>query len=120
MGKRILVVDDSPMAVKFHSYLLRMLGLEVDHAENGFLALEKVLLRDYQLIITDINMPKMDGYEFIKEVRAQGQTMPIIVVSTEDQYRDRDQGLDAGANHYLVKPVEPQRFVQLIKELLVG
>lgn len=120
MKRKILVVDDSEIVRNFHSYILKVMGYEVVTAENGAVALEKFLVDKYDLLITDINMPKMDGYEFIKGVRESGCQIPIVVISTEDEYKDRMKGLKAGANIYMVKPTEPEKLVSTIKKLLVN
>lgn len=118
MKKKVLIVDDSKVVKNFHSYILKMLGFEIKTADDGMMALEKVLVEHFDLIITDINMPKMDGYEFIKQVRQRKFKVPIIVVSTEDEYKDRLRGIRSGANIYLVKPTEPEQMVATVKKLL--
>ncbi len=118
MFKRILIVDDSEMVRNYHSFILKMFKYEVSTAENGMVALEKVLGDNYNLIVTDINMPKMDGYELIKKIRENGIDTPIIVISTEDEVRDKMKGLRHGANTYMVKPTEPEKLVSTINLLL--
>jgi two-component system chemotaxis response regulator CheY len=118
--KRILVVDDSEMVRNFHSYIIKMFGYEVDTAENGAVALEKLLGKQYQLLLTDINMPKMDGYELIKNVHDQGITIPIIIISTEDEYNDSLTGTKKGDGIHMLKPTNPEKLVKTIKMLLQG
>ena len=117
-GKRVLIVDDSEMVRNFHSYIIRMLGFETGTAENGVVALEKLLGEEYQMLITDINMPKMDGYELIRNVRENGISIPIIVVSTEEEYRSRFSGLDPSPSLHMVKPTDPEKLISTIKMLL--
>jgi two-component system, chemotaxis family, chemotaxis protein CheY len=116
--KKILVVDDSEIARNYHSYILRIFEYDVSTAENGVEALEKVLLYDYDLVLTDINMPKMDGYEFITKVRENEIETPIVIVSTEDELKIEKNGFEKGANTYLVKPTDPEELVKKVNYLL--
>lgn len=116
--KRILIVDDSEMVRNFHSYIIRMFGYQTGTAENGAVALEKLLTEEYQLLVTDINMPKMDGYELIKNVRENGISIPVIVVSTEEEYKLRFSGEELGPNLHMVKPTDPEKLIMAIKMLL--
>lgn len=117
---KILVVDDSEMVRNFHSYIIKMFGYEVATAENGMVALEMLLSEEYQLLVTDINMPKMDGYELIKNVYEQGIVIPIIIITTEDEYKSRLSGLNEGNGVQLVKPTDPENLMKTIKMLLQG
>jgi len=116
--KKILVVDDSEMVRNFHSYIIKMFGYEVGTAENGAVALEKLLTGDYQLLVTDINMPMMDGYELIKNVREQGIDIPVIIVSTEEEYKLSYAGTEPGFGIHMVKPTDPEKLIATIKMLL--
>jgi two-component system chemotaxis response regulator CheY len=108
MSQTILVVDDSPTVVKFVSYSLKSGGYKVVTACDGMDALEKMsnLQEDVALIITDLNMPNLDGYGLIEAVRQNQhhQQTPIIILSSEEGVDDRQRGMSAGANSYLVKP----------------
>ena len=116
--KKILVVDDSEMVRNFHSYIIKMFGYQVETAENGAVALEKLLGEEYQLIVTDINMPIMDGYEMIKNIHDQRIAIPIIIISTEDEHMPGITGVNPGNDIYLVKPTNPEKLVSTIKMLL--
>jgi len=116
--KKILVVDDSEMVRNFHSYIIKLFGYEVETAENGVVALEKLLSEDYQLLVTDINMPKMDGYELIKNIHEQGIVIPTIIISTEDECKSRIIGVEEGNEVQMVKPTDPEKLVKTIKMLL--
>lgn len=118
--KKILVVDDSEMVRNFHSYIIKMFGYEVGTAENGAVALEKLLSNEFQLLVTDINMPKMDGYELIRNVHEQGIDIPIIIVSTEEEYKFSHAGAEPGPGIHMVKPTDPEKLVKTIKMLLWG
>jgi two-component system, chemotaxis family, chemotaxis protein CheY len=118
--KKILIVDDSRLVLSLHANILKKLGFECSTAENGAIALEACLNEQFDLILTDINMPKMDGYEFTKKVRAAKgyEDVPIIMISTEQEARDKTQGIEAGANVYIVKPVEATDLGMQIRMLL--
>jgi len=116
--KKILIVDDSEMVRNFHSYIIKMFGYQVGTAENGSVALEKLLSEKYDLLVTDINMPKMDGYELIKNLHEQGIVIPIIIISTEEEYKSNLIGVESSNSIHLVKPTDPERLVKTIKMLI--
>jgi len=110
-GNLIMVIDDSPTVVKFVSFALRSSGCKVITACDGMDALEKLssLENGVDLIITDLNMPNIDGYEFIKTVRENQAyvDVPIIILSSEEEEKDIKLGTEVGASSYLVKPFKP-------------
>lgn len=122
---RILVVDDAVTVRLYHRKMLEDAGWKVDEAANGMEALEKTLALDgderYDLYLVDINMPRMDGYTFVRELRRQDVrgAAPVMMVSTEAQLNDARAAEDAGANTYLVKPAKPRELV-LTAALLLG
>jgi two-component system chemotaxis response regulator CheY len=87
---------------------------------DGGDGLEKLFSHSCDLVLTDINMTNMDGYEFIRRVRADEQyrSLPIIIVSTESEGKDKTKGFEAGANLYLVKPCKPELVVENVRLLL--
>jgi two-component system chemotaxis response regulator CheY len=117
--KRILIVDDAATVRMYHRLILEAAGYEVEEAVNGIEALEKVLQSPFDLYVVDINMPKMDGYGFLKEMRRQDMDQaPAIMVSTEAEADDRQRAYRAGANLYLVKPVKPDELLIHVRLLL--
>ena len=105
---RILVVDDSSLVRLYYRDALEPAGFEIDQAINGIEALEKVLAKPFDLIIVDVNMPRMDGFSFLRVLRAQASeasSIPVVVISTEAGAQDIEDARAAGANYYLVKPV---------------
>ena len=118
--KTILVVDDSEMVRNYHSYIIKMVGYQVETAENGIMALEKLLGNKYQLLITDVNMPKMDGLELIREMHDQEIDIPIIVISTQDEFDSSLAEVKAGDIIHLVKPTSPEKLVNTIQMLFRG
>jgi two-component system chemotaxis response regulator CheY len=105
----VLIIDDAATIRMFYRDVLEAAGFEVDEALNGFEALEKMAEAAYDLVIVDVNMPRMDGYTFLARVRcqAEGAGIPAIMISTEAEDSDRQRAFAAGANLYLVKPVKP-------------
>lgn len=122
MKKRILVVDDSEFVRNYHSHILAQANFDVLTAVDGNDGLEKLYTHSCDLILTDINMGHMDGYEFIRRVRAEEQyeDLPIIIISTEGEKADKMKGFEAGANLYIVKPSEPGVMIENIRLVLAA
>ena len=120
--RTILLVDDSEFVRNYHSYILEQAEFQVITAVDGSDGLEKLYTSACDLILTDINMSNMDGYEFIRRVRADGKfnSLPIIIVSTESEGKDKMKGFEAGANLYLVKPSAPEMMVENIRMILAA
>ena len=118
--KRILIIDDAATVRMYHRNILEAAGYEVDEAINGIEAVEKALNTPYDLFVVDINMPKMDGYGFLREFRSNdgASQVPAIMVSTESESTDQDLAFASGANDYLVKPVKPSQLLVHIRLLL--
>jgi len=122
---QILIVDDSAMVRKFYTYILASFGHQIRQAEDGYLALEILLtesVENFDLVITDINMPRMDGFEFITQMRKTPghELTPILIVTTQDHECDVQRGLSLGANLYFIKPTDPENLVHCVRELLEG
>ncbi len=123
MSKHILIVDDSKTVRNLVAFIMKKEGFKVTMAEDGLDGLEKLYSAEHiDLIISDINMPRMDGFTFIKTVREQEayRDMPIVVLSTEGQEKDIQQGIQLGANMYMVKPAQPDKMVKNVLMLLGG
>src|SRR5512140_2160736 len=118
--KRILVVDDEIYIVHILEFTLTMEGYEVLTAADGEEALRKMEQDRPDLVVLDIMMPKLDGYEVCRRIRQDedfGQ-VPIILLSAKGRPIDRETGLDVGADDYIVKPFSPRRLLEKIRELL--
>jgi two-component system chemotaxis response regulator CheY len=118
--KRILIVDDAATVRMYHRNILESVAYMVKEAINGIEALEKALQSPFDLYIVDLNMPKLDGYGFLRELRHEDiPQAPAIMVSSKAAAHDQAAAYRAGANGYLVKPVKP---VQLLTHarLLLG
>lgn len=121
MSKHILIVDDSKTVRNLVAFIMKKEGFKVTTAEDGLDGLEKLYSSEgVDLIISDVNMPRMDGFTFIKTVREQDtyRNLPIVVLSTEGQEKDIQMGMSLGANLYMVNPAQPEKMVKNIKMLL--
>ena len=117
--KRALIIDDAATVRMYHRNTLQEAGLEVAEAVNGIEALEKALQHPFDIYIVDINMPKLDGYGFLRELRSRDiPQAPAIMVSTEAEANDQAKAYAAGANLYLTKPVKPEQLLFHVRLLL--
>jgi CheY-like chemotaxis protein len=116
-GKRILLVDDDMRNVFALAKVLHDRGMITVKAEDGIRALEILEDEEVDLVLMDIMMPIMDGYETIKKIREQPQyeDLPVIALTAKAMQDDRRRCLEAGANDYLAKPVEPERLLALLR-----
>jgi two-component system chemotaxis response regulator CheY len=118
-AKRILVVDDAATVRLYHRNVLETEGFVVDEAYNGIEALEKALVTPYDLLLVDVNMPKLDGCGFLSELRGRDVPQPpAIVISTEAREHDRERAIAAGANFYMTKPIRPDELTLRCRTLL--
>jgi len=113
----LLLIDDSLSIRKFVGRMLESAGYEVDTAVDGEEGLRKASAQNYRLIITDLEMPKLNGYEVIQGLRSRPQTQqtPIIVMTTRAGDKHRQAALNIGANSYIAKPVEERVLIQEIE-----
>lgn len=118
--KRILVVDDSStMRQLLRMILAKHLACEVTEAPDGLAALERLRAQPYDLVLTDINMPRLDGLGLVRSVREELKSgVPIVMVTTRGAEEDRDRGLALGADSYLTKPVDGGQVARVIGSLL--
>lgn len=118
--KRILVVDDAATVRMYHRGILESAGYTVDEAVNGIEALEKTLTAAYDLYLVDVNMPKLDGFAFLRELRGHTDLIqqPALMISTEAELSDRTKAYEAGANFYMIKPTRPDSLLAHVKIML--
>ncbi len=119
MSKTVLTVDDSRTMRDMLMLALSEAGYNVVQAEDGLHGLEVLQTSDPDVIVTDINMPRMDGYGFIKSVRSDGQhrAVPILVLTTESDAEKKDRARRAGATGWIVKPFDPVKLVDAIRRV---
>ena len=120
MSKRILVVDDEMYIVNILDFTLAGEGWEVISANNGEDALRTLLKVEPDLVILDVMMPRIDGVEVCRAIKARDESAdtPVILLSAKDSDRDREKGMEAGADLYLTKPFSPSRLVEEIRNLM--
>ena len=117
--QRILVIDDAATVRLYHRGILEAAGFAVSEAVNGLEALERVAEGPFDLYLVDINMPKLDGYGFLRELRAKDiPQAPAIMVSTEAEDNDQRRAYACGATLYLVKPTKPAQLLAHVLTLL--
>ena len=114
---KVLVVDDEPRVVQLVSMNLKLEGFDVISAADGYEALEKVTKGMPDIVILDIMMPDMDGYETLKRIRDLSQ-VPVIFLSVKGEEEDRVRGLDLGADDYITKPFSPRELVSRVRAVL--
>jgi two-component system chemotaxis response regulator CheY len=120
MAKKILTVDDSASIRQMVSFTLKEAGYEVSEAFDGVDAVNKSLNNQFNLVITDLNMPNMDGITLIKKLRENPnyKFTPIIMLTTESQETKKQEGKAAGATGWIVKPFTPEQLVAVVKKVL--
>ena len=118
---RVLVVDDSSLVRLYYRSALEKAGFEVEQAINGIEAMERALSQPFDLVVVDVNMPRMDGLTFLRALRrgaADVATLPALMISTESETQDVVAAQAAGANFYLVKPVAEAQLVRYVCALI--
>lgn len=116
-----LVVEDSPMMRQLLVFALaRIKKLHVTEAQDGVDGLRKLAQGKFDLVITDINMPVMDGLKLVKRIRSDEthKDVPIIIITTEGSAEDRQRAMTLGANAYITKPIQAPQVIAQVKELL--
>lgn len=120
MGKVVLTVDDSASIRQMVSFTLKSAGYEVVEAVDGEDGLNKAKSRSADLVLTDQNMPRMDGLTLIKTLRGlpQYRSTPILMLTTESSDAMKAAGKAAGATGWLVKPFDPQKLLEVVKKVI--
>jgi two-component system chemotaxis response regulator CheY len=120
VAKSILAVDDSASMRSMVSFTLKSAGYEVIEAVDGVDALGKARTKAMNLVLTDQNMPRMDGLSLVRSLRQlpDYRTAPILILTTESGAEMKSQGKAAGATGWLVKPFDPQRLIDVVKKVL--
>ncbi len=119
MSRKILAVDDSQTMREMVSFTLNGAGFDVTLAEDGQIALDKVRKETFDLIITDVNMPNMDGITLVTKVRELPACTgtPILVLTTESDDAMRQRGRSAGATGWIIKPFEPEKLLKVVNKV---
>jgi two-component system, OmpR family, response regulator ResD len=117
MAKLLIVDDEAKIREVVKEYAMLIHEYEVDEAENGFIALQKVIKNDYDLIVLDIMMPVMDGFTACKEIK-KIKNIPVIMLSARDEEYDKLHGFDLGVDDYVVKPFSPKELMARINAVI--
>lgn len=122
MSKTFLIVDDSASMRQLVAFTIKDAGYDVLLAENGRDALEKMSRTKIDMVITDLNMPEMDGITFIRELRGKAdyKFVPIVMLTTESQEAKKQEGRAAGASGWIVKPFSPSQLMDVVKKFVKG
>jgi len=118
---RVLVVEDSPTMRQLIVFALkRIRNLHIEEAGDGVGGLKKLSAQKFDLVVTDINMPIMDGLKLVSLIRndPQYKDVPVVVITTEGATEDRDRALALGANEYITKPIQTARILEVAKQML--
>lgn len=120
MSKKILTVDDSPSVRKMVEFSLKSKGYAMGAAGDGQEALDRLSEDRYDAIILDVNMPRMNGLEFLEKIKSDADhaSIPVIMLTTEGQDEDRDRAMSLGAADYIVKPFKPTQLLSLLDAIL--
>lgn len=120
MPKTVLIVDDSASMRQLVSFALKDAGYDVIAAVNGKDALDKLNGTKAEMVVTDLNMPEMDGIQLIKELRSKPgyKFTPIIMLTTESQESKKQEGKQAGASGWIVKPFTPEQLIDIVRKFV--
>lgn len=120
MGRTILIVDDSASMRQLVTFALKDAGYDVITAVDGKDAVSKVNGTKVDMVVTDLNMPNMDGIELIKQLRSSSTSRftPVIMLTTESQDSRKQEGRAAGASRWIVKPFTPEKLIDVIKKFV--
>ena len=120
MNKTIMTVDDSASIRLMVNFTLKQIGYDIVEASNGDEALRKLSKTKIHMLITDVNMPELDGISLVKKVREMPEYkfIPILVLTTESQSEKRREGKEAGATGWIVKPFKPDQLIAVVKKVM--
>jgi CheY-like chemotaxis protein len=114
--RRVLLVDDEPLVLKSVARVVRLLGYHVTLAADGYEALEQLRARPFDVIVSDVAMPEMDGLELLKRAREIDRRVQVILATGTPDERDASAALQLGAFKYLVKPVDPELLRRVLEQ----
>jgi two-component system, cell cycle response regulator len=117
---KILIADDSPVAVRMLETMLQGAGFELISARDGIEAIEKVFANDVSLVVLDVMMPRMNGYQVCRLLKSEPSTrhIPVVILTSKNQAGDRFWGLETGAEFYLTKDQAPQKILEIVAQAL--
>lgn len=115
---RILIVEDDPLLGDAFRVGLRQAGFETDWVRDGVAAAHALKTEPYGAVVLDLGLPRLEGLELLRRLRAAGNKVPVVIVTARDAVEDRVQGLDSGADDYVVKPVDLQELAARLRALI--
>ncbi|MET0402016.1 MAG: response regulator transcription factor [Cystobacter sp.] len=115
---RILIVEDNAALARGLTASLKASGFAVDHVTHGVSALDEHRLVPYNLMILDVGLPDLSGFDVLKQLRQRGASIPVLLLTARSAVADRVKGLDLGADDYLLKPFEPEELEARVRALL--
>src|SRR5271167_878147 len=115
---RVLVIEDDAALARGLVAALKLSGLAVDHAADGAEAAQLALQEPYGLVVLDLGLPGLSGFEVLRRIRAAGATVPVMILTARDAVADRVKGLDLGADDYLLKPFALAEFEARVRALI--
>jgi len=120
MNKTIMTVDDSVSVRMMVSFSLKGAGFDIVEAVNGIDALKKLDEHDINMVVADVNMPEMDGIQFVRKMRAHPKYKftPVVMLTTESHESMKDKGREAGATGWIVKPFKPDQLISIVRKVL--
>lgn len=120
MQKKIMVVDDEPYIARVIKFKLEQEGYAVISANDGVTGLDRIRQEKPDLVLLDVMMPGLTGYEVCQQVKADADLagIPVVFLTAKGQERDREQGLNMGASDYITKPFSPNRLLELVKSII--
>jgi DNA-binding response OmpR family regulator len=118
MDKKVLIIEDDPDIADLVEIHLKDLGFATEHANDGPDGLEKALSNEYDLVILDLMLPKLDGFEVCKKIREEKKTLPILMLTSKSEELDKVLGLELGADDYLTKPFSLRELMARVKAII--
>jgi two-component system cell cycle response regulator len=120
--QKVLIADDSPLVLRMIEKIVSGAGFRAVTARDGLEAVEKAFTEAVDLVILDVGMPRMNGYQACRLLKSEAatQSIPVVILTSRDQASDRFWGLDTGADYYLTKDAEPRRILELVKNVLAA
>lgn len=120
MPKKIMVVDDEPYIARVIKFKLEQEGYIVISANDGITGLNKIREEKPDLVLLDVMMPGMTGYEVCQKIKGDAELagIPVVILTAKGQERDREQGFSMGASDYITKPFSPNRLLELVKSII--
>ena len=119
MGKRVLLAEDEPNIVVSLKFLLERAGFEVEAEENGKNALERALSQPPDVMVLDLMLPELDGFEILRRLRSdsRGADLPVLMLTAKGQREDRENALKCGANLFVTKPFSNAEVIAAVRQL---